>query len=260
MKSVWLTLVALGSTAAAQPATTACARLSEQPALQSTCEFAMSLRAKLPDFICDQATSRFASAEERIAEEVIRAEVTYESGKEKYTQVSVNGVRKEGSIADLQGMWSIGEFGSHLSGIFAPQSRAAFDPPKKGRIGSHEVLIFRFRIDRANNLFLTWHTPAVTILPGVAGEVSIDVEAGTLVRLQLQATEIPRDFALSSLEVTSGYRSVALGDGSAFVLPVSAELRMCERGMARCTRNVTTFSNCRKFAAKTKVVPVEEKD
>lgn len=55
--------------------------------LAGVCDFAQSYNHQLPDYICEQTTTRSESQ----ATTVLKAQVTFEPGHERYSNVTVNG-------------------------------------------------------------------------------------------------------------------------------------------------------------------------
>ena len=91
------------------------------------------------------------------------------------------------------------------------------------------------------------------LAPPYGGELWVDQENGDLLRFQSTAEEIPPMFPMQSADLLTDYDHVSFGDGTAFVLPVTATVATRFRG-EEATRNVVQFRNCQKFRAKTHIV------
>ena len=69
----------------------------------------------------------------------------------------------------------------------------------------------------------------------------------------MQATEIPEEFPLISVESAIDYQYITLGTAEKFLLPVRAEVLSCDRGSNRCERNVIEFRNYHKFTGQSTI-------
>ena len=94
-------------------------------ALRGVCEFAISLPQKMPNFVCDQETSRYRG-ESKVPRDLITASVRYEDGNETYSGIRLNGKTAPSAITQSPGLWSTGEFGTNLRAIFNLRNSAAF--------------------------------------------------------------------------------------------------------------------------------------
>jgi hypothetical protein len=79
------------------------------------CEFALTYRRQLPDFIAQQSTTSHAAS----STNVITAQVTFRQGREQYSHVTINGqpVPSTGTFSRSLRFTSAGEFGSFLVDI-----------------------------------------------------------------------------------------------------------------------------------------------
>ena len=91
------------------------------------------------------------------------------------------------------------------------------------------------------------------LAPPYGGELWVDQKNGDLLRFQSTAEEIPPTFPMQSADLLTDYDDVSFGDGTAFVLPVTATVATRFRD-EEATRNVVQFRNCQKFRAKTHIV------
>jgi hypothetical protein len=95
--------------------------IGNRDTLRGVCEFAMSLRQTLPNFLCDEETSRYWG-DESTARDLITAIVRYEDGTESHSDLKVNGKAPPKSFAEAPGLRSTGEFGGDLRAIFDPRN------------------------------------------------------------------------------------------------------------------------------------------
>jgi VWFA-related protein len=221
-------------------------------ALRGVCEYAISLPQKMPNFICDQETSRYWG-DSKVPRDLITALVRYEEGNESYTEIKLNGKPAPRAISEAPGQWSTGEFGSNLRAIFDVRNQAVFEFSGENNLGGHAAWVFTYRIVKQNDPLWRLRTEDEMVAPPYEGELWVDQKSGDLLRFRSVAKEIPKDFPTQSAELQTDYDNVAFADGTAFVLPVAASVATRQQGEA-LKRNVLQFRNCHKFRAKTRML------
>ncbi len=231
-------------------------------ALESVCEFSLSLRWKLPNVICDQETKRYQEGMEGdvVDRDTIKAKVRYEGGREQYSQITQDGKAVKSAVLDSSGAWSEGEFATGLRTIFLPRTAAEFTFVKQDALRGTQVLIFDFRVERKNNL--SWYLKASsgeTTFPGYRGRLWINKSNLKLVRLERRVAEIAADFPIQQVNTVIDYGDVDLADGTSFVLPIHALNLTCPTfAPIHCGHNELTFKHWQKFAARARVLTGEE--
>ena len=88
--------------------------------------------------------------------------------------------------------------------------------------------------------------------PAYKGSVWIDPGSGRVLRIEIQAMNLPRDFPMDQVESAVDYSFVSIGADSV-LLPVHAENLGCQRGSKACSRNVIDFRNYKKYVADSKI-------
>jgi VWFA-related protein len=226
--------------------------ISHAQALRSVCEYAISLPQMMPNFICDQETSRYRG-ENRVPRDLITALVRYEDGSESYSEIKLNGKPAPSAITESPGLWSTGEFGSNLRAIFNLHNQPAFEFSGESALGGHAAWVFTYGIVRQNDPLWRLRTEDQVVAPPYGGELWVDQKTGNLLRFRSVARDIPPTFPTQSAELQTDYDNVAFGDGTSFLLPVQATVATKYRG-EESTRNVLQFRNCHKFRAKAHMV------
>ena len=221
-------------------------------ALRGVCEYAISLPKKMPNFICDQQTSRYRG-ENAVPRDMIAALVRYEDGNETYSEIKLNGKPAPSAIANSPGLWSTGEFGSNLRAIFDVRNNPVFEFTGENVQKGRPVWIFTYRIVRQNDALWRLHAGDSMLAPSYGGELWIDQKTGELLRFGATAKQIPADFGMQKAELLTDYDDVSFQDGTNFLLPVQASVATKFRG-EEASRNVLQFRNCHKFRAKTRMV------
>ena len=219
-------------------------------ALRKVCQYAMTLPQRMPNFTCEQKTSRYLDDQ---AADVITAIVTYEDGKESYKELKSNGQPVTDAKSLNPGTWSTGQFGNDIRDLFDTSNKVSFQFVSESKIG-RRILTFQYRVAHQDVPQWRLRVQDRVVAPPYHGQLWIDEETGTLLRLQVVATEIPRSFPLRRAELQIDYGNVRFGDGTSFVLPLKSVINNADRD-GRQNRNVLQFRNCHKFRATARIVP-----
>jgi VWFA-related protein len=220
--------------------------------LRGVCEYALSLQEKMPNFICDQAASRYRGAS-KVATDLVTASVRYENGNESYDDIKVNGHPAPKAITQSAGLWSTGEFGSNLRSIFDPRNQPVFAFSGERKLGEHWAWAFTYQIAKQNNPLWRLHSEYQVVAPPYRGELWVDQKTGELLHFDSSARDLPESFPMTSAELRIDYASVGFGSGSSFVLPADFTVTTAYMGQ-EATRNVVQFRNCHRFEAKAHMV------
>lgn len=226
--------------------------LPHRDALYRTCGFALSLKEKMPNFICDQDTSRYLS-DDGVPRDLVSALLHYHDGEESLSGIKVNGKPVSDARAHALGLWSTGQFGGDLRAIFDSENNAVFRYVGEKQAGTHRVWIFQYHIAKQNDPLWVLSGPDGQIAPPYAGELWLDQDTGAVVRFRSVAQSIPLSFSMESAELAIDYESVNFGDGTEFVLPVHSMIATTYRG-EEAARNIMKFGNCHKFRAEVRLV------
>ena len=70
----------------------------------------------------------------------------------------------------------------------------------------------------------------------------MDPKTARVLRIEMQARNMPSDFPLDTAKSAVDYSYVVIGDAS-FLLPVHAESLGCQRGTNECNHNIIDFRN-----------------
>jgi VWFA-related protein len=221
-------------------------------AVRGVCEWAITLPQQMPNFICQQSTSRY-QGRNKVPVDLITATVRYEDGDESYSDLKVNGKTAQESAARAAGLWSSGQFEGGLRAIFHKRNEAVFAYAGENTLNGRAAWIFTFQIAQQNEPLWQLRGTDVVIAPAYGGELWVDQKTGTVLRFRSQAKELPAKFPMQSAEVETDYRNVEFGDGTAFVLPVASSVATQYQGMDP-TRNVVEFRGCHKFRAMGRVL------
>jgi hypothetical protein len=239
--------------------------VKEPAALESVCVFALTLSTKLPNVICERKTRRFWRNNHMPWRDEVTTRVAYRDGIEYDRDIIVGG--KATKVAEFHRVGSTasgGEFAAYLQQIFSPASDAKFAFKKADKLHGHPVLIFEYQVEKQNNQSYYLHAtfldgPGKTYFPAYKGKLWIDKATSRLLRMEREATEMDPSFPITYASTVVDYSDVALGDGSSFVLPVTAEVLSCSKEEGQeCAHNVVRFTDYHKFRATTRILTGSE--
>jgi hypothetical protein len=217
-------------------------------------EWAMTFTEGLPNFVCQQMTTRYMEQSRSSgweAQDVITAKVIYEDGHEKYEDITVGGRHTNKSMLEVGGgSTSTGEFASTLSSLFSG-NRAEFTFYQSSSIRQVPVAIYDFKVPLPRS---DWYIRAggQVLHPAYSGSVWIEKATGQVRRIEMQADNEPKDFPFEANQWAVDYDAVQLG-GKEFLLPVHAEFLSCQRGSSICTKNALDFRDYHKYTGESTV-------
>lgn len=209
---------------------------------------AQSFMEKVPNFICQQVTTRyhsFSSGRTWEASDVISAAVVIEDGKESYRDITLNGKPVDTPMEQLAGTWSTGEFSTLLSGLFGPSAQARFTYKRDAVQSQLPAAIYEYEVNQGHS---SWSVAAnnMSIQPAYQGTVWIHKETARVLKIEMQAAHLPGAFPLSKVQTTLEYEFILLGS-ERFLLPVRSESVSCERLTPYCSRNTIEFRDYHRF-------------
>jgi len=239
------------------------------------CEFALTYRHQLPDFIVQQTTT-FRGTHPAT---VVTAQVTFRKGMEHYSYLTLNGkpLTPESSLSRDVGFRSAGEFGSLLVDLFTLPGAVEFKFRKASAVGDVPVSIYEFHLPQDKNTFWSLRDGnGRAWKPEFRGEVWLEQKTGRPLREEIEPVHLPAECQIESAKTTTDYAMTPVKEVGTFLLPVKSESKVCGRSSgsetalglilsdptlasldapARCTTNVLVFHDYRKFAATSRVLP-----
>lgn len=208
----------------------------------------------LPNYVSQEVTTRYVSETRqpnwRVVD-VVSAELVYEGGKESYRNLAVNG-KPSKKAPEESGAWSTGEFGTILRNLFHPGTDADFRYMEDDTIARQAASVYKFDVERLRSSWKIW-VPGQYILPAYKGSIWIDKQTANVLRIEMQAQEIPEEFPRISVESAVDFDYITLGTPEKFLLPVHAEVLSCARDSNECERNVIEFRNYHKFTGESTI-------
>ncbi|MBI3696626.1 MAG: hypothetical protein HY238_17525 [Acidobacteria bacterium] len=208
-----------------------------------------------PNYICQEHIARFVTTSHTTnwqALDLVSAEVVYENGREHYRNIMLKGKPTNKGMEELPGAWSTGEFGTMLVDLFSPATAASFELRGESKSSGQPALLYDFEVDQENSHWSVM-VPSQTIRPAYRGSVWIDKSNHSVLRIEMQARRLPREFPLDKVESAVDYQYVRFSE-SQFLLPVHAETLSCQRGSSMCSRNVIDFRNYHKYTSESNII------
>lgn len=219
-------------------------------------EAAFSFTETLPNYVVKQFTTRYQTVPTRSgrtswqALDVVTADVIEENGAERYKNILVNGKPPREDV-EKTGSWSKGEFSSLQLDVLSPLTNADFRNKRSTNIVNRAAYRYDFSVEQPNS---HWHieSEGQSYMPAYTGTIWIDKDTSRVLRIELQAQNMPRSFPLDQVESAVDYDFVLIGEGK-YLLPTHSEALSCARSASNCTRNVIEFRNYKKFTADTSI-------
>lgn len=222
--------------------------------ITQTREWASTFTQGLPNFVCQQVTTRYMEQSKSSGWEpldVVTAKVVYEDGKEKYQEITVGGKRTNKNMMELGGETSTGEFASILMSLFEGQ-RAQFRFSESTSLtGGVAAAVYNFKVPLRNSDW-TIRVGGQALMPAYNGSVWIEKASPKVRRIEMQAINVPKDFPDDAVESTVDYDQVRLGKNT-FLVPIHAEVLSCQRGTTICTKNAIDFRDYHKYSGESSV-------
>lgn len=212
-------------------------------------EMALSYTKRLPDFICLQVTRRYvdpSGLEMFQLMDTVAERLSYFEQKEEYKLISINGKWTDGDRWKLGGATSSGEFGTMLKEIFDPSTEAEFQWERWGKLRGRVCHVYSFRVRQAKSKWhISWQRQ-LEIVPGYRGLIYIDRDVPMVLRVTMEAVDIPPTFPIQEARTMLDYDFVDIA-GNEYLLPLRSEMRMREGRLL--VKNNVEFRSYRKFGA-----------
>jgi hypothetical protein len=202
----------------------------------------------LPNYTCRLTVERsrkLKSADRFEPIDTLRLEVALSGSRELYAWPGDSHFEEKRIDEMVPGGGTIGngDFALHARAVFAGKA-AIFtyggETPQTGRA----VVQYHFRIARLKSEYVI-SNGVKSAAVGYHGSFWVDKETLDLLRLQLQADDIPSELSVSEAEHMLEYQRVRIGEAS-YLLPRASELVLVDAA-GNASRNQTRFSECRQY-------------
>lgn len=232
------------------------AAANEDPLIAKVREAAFAYSSTLPNFFCQQFTTRYRT--ENIRQgwqsiDLVSADVAYENGQESYRNIKEGNGTKVRTMDELGGTRSTGEFSSELQDLMSEATGAVFRRDGTDTIRGRSAIVFKLDVPRERSHWRV-EAPSQLYYPAYRGSIWVDKETSRVLRIEMQARNLPIEFPFDTVESATDYDFIRLAAAEReFLLPSNAEVLSCERGTSFCSRNRIEFRNYRKFQANSSI-------
>jgi len=203
-------------------------------------EYALNYSKTLPDYICTEVVRRYAAPARggkygKYAgnndepswqlQNTLTIRLSYFEQKEDYKLVLVNNTPAQEDFRRVGGTISTGDFGSLLRQVFEPGSETHFEWDHWALMRTRPSYVFAYQVSRARS---QWHVTTdgdLDIITGYKGLIWVDQETHQVLRINMQAVEIPPDFPVKFASDQLDYDYQDLG-GEKFLLPLQGVVRV----------------------------------
>lgn len=209
--------------------------------------------ARLPDYTCLETEQRFAKPAGRSVMkplDTLRLEVLDTGDKELYASPGAHRFQQDhpGNFTD-SGLSGTGIFALNLRNLLV-NDNGIFQYRGEEPMDGRRAVRYDYRVPLLQSgMFIEVNQAKGKV--ATKGSFWVDPDSLDLLRLVIEADEIPADLPLASSVSTIYYARTQIGDRS-LMLPQTAELHLVETGGAE-TRNLLDYTHCRAFRAESAV-------
>lgn len=232
--------------------------LEQGRVLSEATDYALNYTSRLPDFICTQVTRRFidpTGLEFWRSQDVITERLSYFEKHEDYKVVLYNNQPVEIAHERLGGVTSSGEFGSLLREIFEKETDTQFEWERWGTLRGRRMHVFSYRVSQRRSKYSIVAGTDQRIIAGYHGLIYVDRDTGAIMKITLQADDIPPGFPVREVNLSLDYDRIDIS-GRQFILPLKAVITS-RNGPKMLTRNEVEFRMYRKFTAEATITAVD---
>jgi hypothetical protein len=213
-------------------------------------EYVMNYTQSLPNFICVQVTRRDVDRAGNGANwyhlDTITARLSYNGQHEDYEVVMKNDQPVTNvKMEQLGGTVSAGEFGTMMSDIFEPRSRARFEWDHWATLRGRRAYVFTYDIEQENSQYHIKETDTgKEVVPAYQGLIYIDRDTKSITKITLNPHDISAYFPIHEVHESLDYDLQTIGDMQ-YMLPLKAVVtsKLVRYG----TKNDIEFRLYRKF-------------
>jgi len=227
-------------------------------------EYALNYSKNLPDYICTQVTRRYIAAipgskyggrrgddPSWHLGDTLTIRLSYFEQKEDYKLVLVNNTVAPQDYNKVGGTTSRGDFGSMLLQIFEPATEAHFEWDHWGKMRGRLTYVFAYRVAQGRSQWhIDYNNGQQDIVSAYQGLIYVDQETRQVLRIALQAVDIPATFPVRQAETTLDYDYQTLGEQE-FLLPLKGEVRMSADDVL--TKNDNEFRLYHKYSSESAI-------
>ena len=194
-------------------------------------EYALNYSKSLPNFLSTQVVRRYqagapgsrynsrSSEPSWVQVDLLTLRLSYFDQKEEYKLILHNNSPTTQDYKSVGGATSTGEFGSLLRDIFEPRTHARFEWDGWARLRDQLVMAFHYSVEQANSQWGIEYEHKEHIVPAYSGRILIDKDTHVVLRVTLNADNIPATFPVKMATTILDYDYMDIS-GHQFLLPL----------------------------------------
>jgi hypothetical protein len=199
-------------------------------------EYALSYSKNLPDFICTEVTRRYGALPPGTrgwgsagddprwqALDTLTKRLSYFNQREEYKTILHNSTPVSEQTKSVGGAESFGDFGTMLREIFEPSTEARFEWDHWGTLRGQRVMEFAFRVKQERSQYSIVVDNSRHIIVGYKGTIAVDQTTHAIMRIVVEAENIPPDFPVKSTKDILDYEYQDIS-GQTFLLPLKSTM------------------------------------
>jgi hypothetical protein len=223
----------------------------QQAIISEIREYAMNYSKSLPDFICTQVTRKYIAQtgqDDFHPAGTVLEHLTYFDQQEHYKVTMVNDHVVDLSHEAVGGASSAGDFGTMMKVTLWPKADALIEFERWGTLRGNLCYVFSYRITSGNSDYSILFGRDDRIVVAYKGLIYVDKKTHLILRLTLEAIDIPASFPVqeASEKLDYGYQNLS---GHEFLLPLKAQVYM--RHNRERNKNDIEFHLYQKYSADT---------
>jgi hypothetical protein len=208
---------------------------------------------RLPDYTCAETIARSVRVDPNAPYrklDTIRLQVGWIGGQERYGRADAASF-DDREVRDLvgRGLTSSGNFAGNVQHVFL-SAGTQFTPRGAASLRDRPATRYDYEVPVEYSRYKIRGRPEEAEV-GVHGSFWLDSQTLDLLRMEVHADEIPPELGMSRFGEIVDYARQPIGDGEV-LLPASSELTVLTLTGDEF-RNQTTFNDCRRFQADSKV-------
>ena len=192
---------------------------------------------------CTAGTARRGKWERFHLRDVVTSGLTFDGGKETYKVQAING-RLTRDSNPSRGLTTWGEFGPLMAELFLEDSDPSFFWSHWEMFEGKQLAVLGYSVNGAHSHYaVTWccsaiigangKYPPVTTNVAFTGQVFLDPDSGTILRMTRQTADLPIESHIDIIRTVVEYRPVEIG-GATYMCPFrSVSVAHETRNMAR---------------------------
>jgi hypothetical protein len=150
----------------------------------------------------------------------------------------------------LGGATSTGEFGSMMQQLLDPETQAEFTWLRWATLRGKRSHVYSYRVAQSRSKWRISFERTHEVIVGYKGLVYVDRDSEMILKLTIEAVDIPTSFPIGQATTALDYDYTKIGSET-HLLPLRAEVRM--RNGKLLTKNQVEFHLYRMFGADTSI-------